>query len=332
MQVVGGQRRFIVRRRCPNRDGNYESPRGADTFDRELISSLCPERPMQITPVTLTGPERQFLRLAAEYLERPTFLMKTATLVGKPAEAVISALPDRAQAMIAQATNQALASALDWAVRSLPDAPAVAGRPVSDRERGGLWSGRLHTALAATTGAVGGFFGLAGLALELPATTTVMLRSIARIAAQHGADLHDPLVRLQCLAVFSFGSPTLETMESAYFTGRLGLAWAVRDAATFVGQHTAREISEAVTKGTAPVLVKLVNQIAGRFQVVVTQKVAAQAVPLAGAATGALINAAFSDHFNTVARYHFGIVELERKHGQEAIRAAYLEARLARVE
>ena len=39
----------------------------------------------------------------------------------------------------------------------------------------------------------------------------------------------------------------------------------------------------------APVLVRLLHQIASRFQIVVTEKVAAQAVPLAGAATGALM-------------------------------------------
>ncbi len=156
-----------------------------------------------------------------------------------------------------------------------------------------------------------------------------MLRSIAKIAAEHGADLRDPQVRLQCLAVFSLGAPQIETMESAYFTSRLGLAMAVKDAAAYVGQHTVREVSEAMTKGTAPILIRLINQIASRFQVVVSEKMVAQAVPLAGAASGALVNAAFSEHFNTVARFHFGIVELEHKYGKELVQAAYQEARLA---
>ncbi len=286
---------------------------------------------MSIVLVPLSADDREFLGAAVDYLERPTFLMRIAGLVGKPAEALLAALPDRAQTLVAEASSKALSGALDWAVRSIPDGPPMPADSSRARSKRGRLSGQLHTALSATTGAVGGFFGLPALPIELPATTIVMLRSIAQIAAQHGADLRDPQVRLQCLAVFSFGAPQIETMESAYFTGRLGLALAVKDAAAFVGQHTAREVSEAMTKGSAPMLVRLINQIASRFQVVVTEKVMAQAVPLAGAASGALINAAFSDHFNTVARFHFGIVALEQKHGKPAVEAAYQQARLARL-
>jgi hypothetical protein len=287
---------------------------------------------MEHTANLLSNDEQRFLEDAAAYLERPSFLIRTANLIGKPTEAILGALPQRAQELIAKATADALAHALEWAVRSLPaptsEAAAQAG---GADERSSRASGRLHTAVAATTGALGGFFGLAGMAVEVPATTTVMLRSIAQIAAENGADLNDPATRLQCLAVFSFGSPSLETMESAYFTGRLGLAIAIQDAAAFVARHTAREISDAVTRGSAPVLVRLINQIAARFQIVLSQKAAAQAVPIAGAATGALINAAFTDHFNTVARYHFGIVRLERIHGKDVVQQAYQQLRRAKV-
>ena len=280
-------------------------------------------------PRPLSAEELTFLNAAAAYLERPSFLMRAANVVGKPAEALVQALPRRAQNLVADATSAALKEAVDWAVRSLPPpgaSRAAAGWP----PRLVAWKDKhLHTAMAATTGAVGGFFGLAGVIVEIPATTMLMLRSIAAIAAQHGANLDDPLTRLQCLSVFSFGSPSLEKMESAYFTGRLGISLAMRDAAQFVARHSAREISEAISRGTAPVLIRLLNQIASRFQLVVTQKVAAQAVPIVGAASGALINAAFTDHFNTVARFHFGIVRLEKECGKDVVQTAYQQARAA---
>ena len=251
--------------------------------------------------------------------------MKLASLVGKPAEALLAALPNRAQELVADASGKALTSGLDWAVRSIPDEPPQRAAGGSRRRQPPL--GSLPHGGHGDDRRGGRVFRRGGLA--------------DRAAGHHGrdapldcpnrgparADFADPQVRLQCLAVFSFGAPQLDTMESAYFTGRLGLALAVKDAARFVGQHTAREVSEAVTKGTAPMLVRLVNQIAARFQVVVSEKVLAQAVPLVGAASGALINAAFSDHFNTVARYHFGIVALERKHGRDAVEAEYRGAR-----
>lgn len=281
----------------------------------------------------LTIDEYRFLEDAVDYLERPSFLTRAANLIGRPAEVILEALPAKAQKVIGEATAAALRSALETAVRSLPPAPATADSDSRTAIAHRVSRSRhLHTAMTATTGALGGMFGLAGVAIEVPATTTLMLRSIAAIAADSGADLNDPEVRLQCLSVFSYGSPSLQEMESAYFSGRLGLALAVRDAATFLAAHSGRELAEAISKGSAPVLVRLINQIASRFQLVVSQKFALQAVPIAGAASGALINAAFTDHFNSIARFHFGIVALERLHGKQTVQNAYNEARRVRFD
>jgi EcsC protein family len=72
-----------------------------------------------------------------------------------------------------------------------------------------------------------------------------------------------------------------------------------------------------------PVLVKLIAQIASRFGVVVTQKLAAQAVPIIGALAGAAVNYAFIDHFQEIARAHFTVRRLERRYGKDAVRTAY---------
>src|SRR5262249_47093152 len=73
----------------------------------------------------------------------------------------------------------------------------------------------------------------------------------------------------------------------------------------------------------APVLVRFIAQIASRFGVVVTQKLAAQAVPVIGALGGAAVNYAFIDHFQEVARAHFVVRRLERRYGKDAVRAVY---------
>ena len=66
-------------------------------------------------------------------------------------------------------------------------------------------SSYLHKALAATSGAVGGSFGLAALPIELPIPPSLMLRSIGDIARAEGEDLHDPDTALSCLQVFALG-------------------------------------------------------------------------------------------------------------------------------
>ena len=73
----------------------------------------------------------------------------------------------------------------------------------------------------------------------------------------------------------------------------------------------------------APVLIRFVAQIASRFGVVVTQKLAAQAVPVIGALGGAAVNYAFIDHFQEVARAHFVVRRLELRYGKDAVRTAY---------
>lgn len=266
---------------------------------------------MNVTP--LSADELRFLDDAAQYLEWPSFPMRVANIVGKPAELLLNRLPEQSQKLIGDKTQWALNQALKFAVSSL----SSEGRPLRRWTRAA--GSRVHVGVTAITGAIGGFFGLPSAALELPATTTLMLRSIAQIAARNGEDVRDPNTLLQCLEVFSFGSPKLGAMESAYLTSRLAMAKQLNDAAVYIAKHGAKGLASE----SAPALVKFLNRIASRFQIVVTEKLAAQAVPIVGAATGALINAAFTDHFNRVAEYHFGIVRLERRYGRETVQAAY---------
>ena len=68
---------------------------------------------------------------------------------------------------------------------------------------------------------------------------------------------------------------------------------------------------------------RLITQIATRFSIPVTEKAAAQAVPIIGAAGGALINTLFIDHFQDTARGHFVVRRLERIYGKSLVRTAY---------
>ena len=89
-----------------------------------------------------------------------------------------------------------------------------------------------------------------------------------------------------------------DAAESGYFAVRGLLAKSVAEAARFIAERG------GVAEG-APVVVRLIAQIASRFGVAVTQKLAAQAVPIIGALGGAAVNYAFIDHFQEVARAHF---------------------------
>ena len=80
----------------------------------------------------------------------------------------------------------------------------------------------LHKLAVTGTGAAGGAFGVSALALELPLSTTVMLRSIADIARAEGEDLRAPDAKLACLSVFALGGRATsdDATESAYYVAR----------------------------------------------------------------------------------------------------------------
>ncbi|HUR45321.1 MAG TPA: EcsC family protein, partial [Candidatus Saccharimonadales bacterium] len=76
---------------------------------------------------------------------------------------------------------------------------------------------------------------------------------------------------------------------------------------------------------SAPAVVRFVAGIAARFGLVVSEEIAAKAVPVIGAASGSVINVLFMDHFQDMARGHFIVRRLENKYGTPLVRAEYLE-------
>jgi hypothetical protein len=248
------------------------------------------------------------LRTAAELLESQSFAMTLAAKVGMPIEGLMKMLPSGAQQGIGNAVNRALEQCLHVALNL--NAGAVSS-PAS-RAR--------HTWTTAATGALGGFFGLPGLVVELPVTTTVMLHSIAEIAREQGEDMRDPAAALACLEVLALG-PQGSTagqgaLESAYYATRAALAQVTRDAATYVAQ-------KGMVKEGAPVLISFLSKIAARFGIEVSEKAAAQLIPIAGAAGGLALNVLFTRHFQRLAQGHFTIRRLERTYGTETVQREY---------
>jgi uncharacterized YccA/Bax inhibitor family protein len=90
-----------------------------------------------------------------------------------------------------------------------------------------------------------------------------------------------------------------------------------------VGEATRYLADKGIAKSGAPALVRLVTVISSRFGVVVSEKAAAQAIPIIGAAGGALINTLFIQHYQDMARGHFIVRRLEKIHGAEPVRLAY---------
>jgi hypothetical protein len=254
----------------------------------------------------LTGNDYERLKRAVTLLENPRWTAKVTDLIGMPIEWAIERLPKRANQIISKATTKAIWQALNAAVATMN--ARHKGRPKR-------W---MHKGAVAASGAIGGFFGFGGLMLELPTSTTIMLRSIADIARSEGEDISSVDTQLSCIQVFALGgkSKSDDSTESGYFAIRMALAKISSEAAEFVAE-------KGIVDEGAPILVKLVARIAARFEVVISEKTSTQIIPVIGAVSGSTINLLFIEHFQSVATGHFIVRSLERKYGEETIRTAY---------
>lgn len=261
--------------------------------------------------VAMNAEDAESLKQAHRLLENPGWVARAANLIGKPIEYGLDSLSDKTRAMIDQAVKKALHAALEVALKTMDhETPAVAA---AAPKASNWW----HKAAVATSGAVGGAFGFTALAVELPISTTIMIRSIADVARSEGADLNDRQMQMECLQVLALGGPSKadDDADIGYF--------AVRQAMTAAVQEAAAHIATQGASANAPALIRLIMQIAERFGIVVTEKALVQAIPVIGAVSGAAINTAFIDHFQDMAKGHFTMLRLERIYGQELVQAAY---------
>ena len=255
----------------------------------------------------LSSQELRELKFAAQLLEHPGLTARLAGALGRPLTRGLAVLPNSATQVIHKAAHAALTKALTVAIASLGRQRQA--KPASER-----W----HKLLVGASGGVGGAFGLAALPIELPLSTAIMLRSIADIARSEGHDVGTPEIQLSCLEVFALGGrqPSDDSVEPGYWGIRAALSSTVAEASTYLSKRV-------ILDPSAPALARLIGTIASRFGIVVSEEVAAKAIPVIGAAGGSLVNVLFMSHFQDMARGHFIVKRLESIHGQAAVRAAY---------
>ena len=210
--------------------------------------------------------------LADRYRRANGFGIDILNMVGGKVEGLLDRLPASARAGLDQATRRALEHAMKAAHESRGFVPDQKG-----------W---INTALGSAMGAVGGAGGLPTALAELPVTTTLLLRVIQGIAAEHGFDPAAENVQFDCIQVFSAAGP-LE-----------------KDDGADLGFITARvTLTGATVQG-------LIARVAPRLATVLGQKLAAQTVPVLGAVSGAATNFAYTSYYQEIAHVHFGLRRL----------------------
>jgi hypothetical protein len=256
---------------------------------------------------TLAPADQAAMAKAVKYLEGRNFAARLADYAGVPVNRVLGFLPKAVNKQFSGLVRTAVMNGLEVAVDTLNDTP-----PRSPAMG-------FSSFLAGVAGGVSGLFGFGALAIELPLTTTLMLRAIAEIAQHQGEDLSTLEARLACLEVFAYGAKHNEdNLDVGYYAAR-----------ALISKYTHDVVALALERGaidaSAPVVASLVSEIVSRFGLVVSDKFAAGALPVLGAIGGATVNIVFMDHFQQVAHAHFTLRRLERTYGSSYIKERYTE-------
>ncbi|SNR15058.1 EcsC family protein [Tenacibaculum jejuense] len=248
----------------------------------------------------------QNLIIAKRLLENPGIAIKLSNIIGNPIQKGLDALPKNWNSKLNNITKTSLLKAAEAAIFTIKEESTDKSYDL------------MHKVAVGATGTIGGLFGLTGLAVELPLTTTIILRSIADIARSNGEPIKETDTKLACLEVFALGGNSIEddNVESSYYATRAFLSNSIVQTNKFVAEHG------VFHEGTT-VFLNIIGKIAERFGIQVTEKTIAQSVPVIGAAGGALINTLFITHFQEMAKGHFTVRKLERKYGKELIEQLY---------
>jgi hypothetical protein len=260
------------------------------------------------------------LAAAAAALENPNLAARIADYAGAPLNRVLALLPKAADRRLSRAAEAAMLRCLRTAIRTLDEKEERRPKP---------W---LSSVAAGVTGGVSGLVGVAALPIELPVTATLMLRSVAAIARHKGEDLSQPEPRLACVQVFGLGSrstgaqssgtpnlgaPTLgDRGDVGYFAARTVLS-------RLSGSAVAEIMQRGAVQMSTPVAGSLLSELVSRFSLVVSDRIAASALPVVGAVGGATINVIFMNHFQRIAEAHFTVRSLERRYGFDTVHRHY---------
>lgn len=257
----------------------------------------------------LPAAQQQDLERAVRLLEQPRLVIRLANHAGKPLDSVIGAVPGLSSGLHG-VLRKAILQCLTVAIKSQEGqdfAPSA-------------WRAKVLTGLS---GGIGGVFGAAALPIELPFTLMLMLRAIADIARDNGEDLYTLEPRLACLQVFALGDRRADAGAAiGYYAARATLTKLTNDVVASLVERSVLDVS-------APVITRLVAEVVSRLGLVLSERVAAGALPVLGALGGATLNVAFMDHFERVAQGHFILRRLERAHGRELIQDLYRQVAAA---
>lgn len=232
----------------------------------------------QVTQVDILDIDLALEPLARRHRAANSFGVQLLGLLNRQTDALMDRLPENARGTVEQVTIAGLETAMTLASGT---------RAVVDHK-----SDRVNTAATAVSGVIGGFGGLATSLAELPITVTLLMRALQAIAREHGFDPDSMQSRKDCLLAFAAEGP-LRSVEQGVDLNFLAARSTLNGVNVYIG----------------------IGLIAPKLAAVLGRKLAAQTIPVFGAATAAATNYAYTGYYQNMAHVVFGLRRLSEDTG-----------------
>jgi hypothetical protein len=164
------------------------------------------------------------------------------------------------------------------------------------------------------------------ISADIVASTTLLSRHLVQLGSAYGFSLQQD--RSNVVHVLAAMVPQQFTYDEGFLPVKIAAMNAAREAGEFaarVGQSASRigfERAMRQVSGEAPQLIKLVNYVAEKLGLRMSQKVFGVLVPLVGGAVNGSLNVAFQQAGHTTGKDYFRLVILSQKYGEDVVRSA----------
>ncbi|MDF2659776.1 MAG: hypothetical protein K0Q94_2567 [Paenibacillus sp.] len=158
----------------------------------------------------------------------------------------------------------------------------------------------------------------ATVAADVTASMTLMSRHICQIAASYG---YTPVDSMNIPHVLAAMAPASASSDEGFLSAKAAAFAEVR-AATEFAKGMSGELTAELAEKSCPSLIRLIQKVAERLGVVITQKELGMIVPVAGAVINGGLNLAFQQMNHIHAKDYFRKLHLANKYGEDAVHLA----------
>jgi len=304
----------------------------------------------------LTESELRIVGEIARHQVRPSPVQRVLTRIGAPLEKAIQTVEKipilkKLPALVHRGVDQALRASISAGgytfsgqgvqgeylkLYGMQSAEAVSRATLEQRDR---VADRFRVSNALLIGTEGVLLGLgasicegfpgaqlllpAVIAADIAASMTLLSRHASQVAACYGFSPADPKNLPHVIASMV---PWSHGPEDAFFSAKSGVLAEVWAAQAFLAAQATAAAPELLARGQAPLLVRLIQNVATRLEISLTQKEFAMLVPLAGAGLNGAVNVAFQQAGHLCMKDYFRRVLLAEKYGGEEVRLAIVQA------